>query len=196
MGMCEIMTDENNKKQEIPLYRNPKILASVIIAIAMIIVAIIGVLDPPPPPPTTAPSTTIPAPTTEPPSSVEVTITSPNEGDKVLNIITVIGTISRIPEGKHLWLFTRPNYTSFWWPESVEIKPNQGNWKGTATLSGDVTKDNGRKYEIIAAFVNEKDNDFLRDYVKNHSYDHNWVHIQPPSSAEKIATVTVTLNEK
>ncbi len=121
--------------------------------------------------PATLTSTATPSPTLTP----NIRIIEPEKGASVVQDQIVLGTVSNLPNGAVVWIFTgqfianesRPRY---WVQRSGAITPSQdGTWRGTAYFDN---ADIGHQFEITAVVADASINTYLQEYIA--SVDRNY----------------------
>ena len=110
--------------------------------------------------------------------------------------VEVNGIISgELPPGQYMWLFQSPEPDfDQWWPQGQPIVPKDGKWHGEVWLS-DKGQDIGRNFKISAILVDEKDSQFLNNYLDEANKNNNWYPIPLPKSAILKDNITVIKKE-
>ena len=141
------------------------------------------------PTPTTTPT---PSPTPSPTPILRIKITSPKEGDEVPVSTIVSGTFSgELPEGQYMWVVINPHSSpGQWWPQGGRINPGKGQWNVQVWL-GREKEDTGKEFDIAVILVNEKDDQYYRDYLKTGQETGSYPGIPLPASADIIDRITV-----
>lgn len=122
------------------------------------------------------------------PGKLKVEITNPQKEASVsTSPITVNGTIlGDLPEGKNMWVVINPHSCpDQWWPQVQRINPRDGRW--TTQVYFDGIED----YEIAVVFVNDTDNAYYSEYIRNGQEKDYYPAIALPSSAEILDQIKV-----
>lgn len=106
--------------------------------------------------------------------SLNITITSPKEGE-IVPVSTLISGIfsGEIPKGQYMWVVINPEKaTGKWWPQGGRITPLNGQWDVQAVMG--VDQDKGTIFKVMVILVNETDDQHYFEYLargeKNGSY--------------------------
>ena len=104
----------------------------------------------------------------KPPTTCEVTVSTPQPGDKVGREGRVRGT-ARIPSGTYLWVLSHmKDLTEEWWPQGgrpASIDSQTGEWV-IITAYGR-TEDVKQDFEVALVVVDANTNSRLRDWFKD-----------------------------
>lgn len=136
--------------------------------------------------------TPTPSPTPSPTPTLRIKITSPKEGDEVPVSTIVSGTFSgELQEGQYIWVVINPHPSpGQWWPQGGRINPWKGQWNVQVWL-GREKEDTGKEFDIAVILVNEKDDQYYRDYLKTGQETGSYPGIPLPASADIIDRITV-----
>jgi hypothetical protein len=97
---------------------------------------------------------------------LQVKITDPHNGEKVVNWITVSGTIDGvIPVDNYLWLLVGLEPERQWWPQTGNIIPTGQDWEIRARIGGGGNESIGLKYKLVAMLVDGKVNEEFNDWM-------------------------------
>lgn len=125
----------------------------------------------------------------------EIKIANPKQSSNITYSIYVDGTISGgLPNGQYMWILANPIFLpNQWWPQGGrQINPIKGQWSGTAFIGGGPERDIGKKFDIAAVLVNEKDTEKLNNWVIETTKSGDFHSISLPESANIVDLVTVT----
>lgn len=122
---------------------------------------------------------------------LSVKITDPGDSDVVPLTRTITGTISGYTApGEYLWVVVNPaSSPGSYWPQDRPISPWEGSWSSLATFGNASTS--GQKFYIYVITVNEKDNQYYTDYMKDNETTKAYPGIALPASAKKLARIAV-----
>lgn len=136
--------------------------------------------------------TPTPSPSPSPTPTPEIKITRPKEGDEVPISTMVSGTFSgELPEGQYMRVVINPHPSpSQWWPQGGRINPWKGEWTVQARL-GREKEDIGKEFDIAVILVNEKDDQYYREYLKTGQETGSYPGIPLPASTNIIDRITV-----
>ena len=174
-------------------------IAGIILLASGLITAATGVFQPPEIKPTpTPPVTPTPTPTPTPsliPSqtpTLQIKITSPEEGDEVPISTIVSGTFSgELTEGQYMWVVINPHPSpGQWWPQGGRIDPWKGQWNVPAWL-GREKEDIGKEFDIAVILVDERDDQYYWNYLKTGQETGSYPPIPLPASTMIIDRITV-----
>jgi hypothetical protein len=127
----------------------------------------------------------------------KIVIESPSNNATVPASIEVNGTIvGDIPFDWHMWVLVNPRSApGQWWPQGGgEIEPWNGTWY-TQALIGGGDADIGKRFEIRAVLVDNRDNNYLNKWILETNKIGDWPSIPlPASSVGNASTVVIRSN--
>lgn len=119
----------------------------------------------------------------------EVSITSPNNGEKVGARVIVEGK-SSISDGGHIWVLAHVKLLQGqWWPQPKPVVDHDGNWQALVYLGG--AQDVGMDFEIAVATFNKEQETEVLKYHEIGKKTGQWLPIMFPKTTSKIDLVTV-----
>jgi hypothetical protein len=127
----------------------------------------------------------------------KISISSPENEDKVENSVEVKGSISGdLPKDRYMWLLINPKACpNQWWPQNNgRITPVKGQWYAMAGIGGG-EKDIGKEFAIAVVLVNNKDDQMFVEWLKEGRETGNYSGIELPASAETMDQISVTLSK-
>ena len=132
---------------------------------------------PPPPPPPSSPSSQM---------FPSGKITFPDNGDSIVDVITVTGWVKNIPKGNYVWLLNCPHEGSVCWPQKRDVLYD--NKTGLFEAYTNIGGDPNLKSDIKLVYVGYDSHVAFVQYTKEKDQSEG---IIPPSDIKTITSVTV-----
>ena len=85
--------------------------------------------------------------------TIEIIITSPQNGEAAPHRSMVKGTSKGIPEGKVIWVFVNPHAVGQWWPQNPPSMFLDGTWQASCWIGAGPDEDIGEKFDIGVVLV-------------------------------------------
>lgn len=97
--------------------------------------------------------------------NINLTISSPKNGQSCPHTVYLTGTVKNLPEGKQLWVVKKLN-GSYHPDDSVSVENN--NWRGVAYIGNrDKGADTGMEFTVLIVLANSEAVIEFRHYLKN-----------------------------